>query len=61
MTPLPGGAARRRHDTSSPTGEPMTDRLLRGRILTFHREPEGEGDGAHTTIEDGAILMRGGL
>ena len=37
-------------------------RLLRGRVLTFHREPEGHGDeGAHRYVEDGAILVRGGL
>ena len=40
----------------------MIERLLRGRILTFHRAPEGAGDeGAHTYIEDGALLIRDGL
>ncbi|WP_108482766.1 guanine deaminase [Oceaniglobus ichthyenteri] len=39
----------------------MTDTLLRGRFLTFHREPTGAEDAsAHTYVEDGAILMRQG-
>ncbi|MFP7571395.1 guanine deaminase [Marivita sp. S2033] len=40
----------------------MTDTLLRGRLLTFHREPLGAEDTeAYSFIEDGAILMRDGL
>ncbi len=40
----------------------MTDTLLRGRVLTFHAEPVGPEDtDAYSYIEDGAILMRGGL
>ncbi len=40
----------------------MTDSLLRGRILTFHGEPmEEDGGASHTYVEDGAVLMRGGL
>ncbi|WP_170429283.1 guanine deaminase [Ruegeria arenilitoris] len=37
----------------------MTQRLLRGRLLTFHREPEsGEDSGAYTYLEDGALLIQ---
>ena len=37
-------------------------RLLRGRVLTFHAEPQGlEDTGAFTYLEDGAILVEGGL
>lgn len=40
----------------------MTRRLLRGRILTFHREPTGPSDtDAFDYIEDGALLIGGGL
>ena len=40
----------------------MTDRLLRGRLLTFHREPRGRDDSdAYTYIEDGGLLLRDGL
>ena len=40
----------------------MTRRLLRGRILTFHREPEGPEDtGAFAYIEDGALIVANGL
>ena len=36
-------------------------KLLRGRLLTFTREPEGADDtDAHTYIEDGALLLDGG-
>ena len=36
-------------------------KLLRGRLLTFTREPEGANDtDAHTYIEDGALLLDGG-
>ena len=39
----------------------MTDTLLRGRVLTFHHEPEGPDDtDAYRYIEDGAVLMRDG-
>ncbi|MCL3883180.1 guanine deaminase [Marivita sp. GX14005] len=39
----------------------MTQTLLRGRILTFHREPEAPDDtGAFDYIEDGALLIEGG-
>ena len=38
----------------------MTDRLLRGRLLTFHAEPQGPEDtDAYSYIEDGALLDRG--
>ncbi len=40
----------------------MTEILLRGRVLSFLREPEGPNDtDAFTYIEDGAILVRNGL
>ncbi len=40
----------------------MTQTLLRGRVLSFHREPEGAGDtAAYTYVEDGAILIRDGI
>lgn len=40
----------------------MTQRLLRGRLLTFHREPQtGEDTDAYTYLEDGALLIRDGL
>jgi len=40
----------------------MTNRLLRGRLLTFHRAPEDESDtGAFTYHEDGAILVHDGM
>ncbi|MDU9007033.1 guanine deaminase [Sedimentitalea todarodis] len=40
----------------------MTDRLLRGRLLTFNREPQGGDDiDAYTYIEDGGLLLRNGL
>ncbi|SLN55935.1 Guanine deaminase [Roseovarius albus] len=40
----------------------MTQTLLRGRFLTFHREPEnGDDTGAYTYIEDGGVLIRDGL
>ncbi|WP_170763095.1 guanine deaminase [Ruegeria lacuscaerulensis] len=40
----------------------MTQRLLRGRLLTFHREPQnGEDSGAYTYLEDGALLIQDGI
>ncbi|MBO9435060.1 guanine deaminase [Ruegeria sp. R13_0] len=40
----------------------MTQRLLRGRLLTFHREPQnGEDTDAYTYLEDGALLIRDGI
>ncbi len=40
----------------------MTDRLLRGRLLTFHRAPADQNDtDAFTYHEDGAILVREGV
>ena len=40
----------------------MTRRLLRGRLLSFHAEPQGPDDtGALTYLEDGAILVADGL
>lgn len=40
----------------------MTETLLRGRLLTFHREPaDGNDTDAFTYIEDGALLLRDGL
>ncbi len=40
----------------------MTQRLLRGRLLTFHREPQnGEDTSAYTYLEDGALLIRDGI
>jgi len=39
----------------------VTETLLRGRLLTFHREPaDGEDSGAYTYLEDGALLIRDG-
>ncbi|MDK3074465.1 guanine deaminase [Sedimentitalea sp. JM2-8] len=40
----------------------MTQRVLRGRLLTFHREPQsGDDTGAYTYLEDGALLIRDGI
>lgn len=40
----------------------MTQSLLRGRLLTFHRAPEGPGDDtAYTYLEDGGLLIGDGL
>jgi guanine deaminase len=40
----------------------MTRRLLRGRLLTFDREPQGADDtAAFTFVEDGALILEGGL
>lgn len=40
----------------------MTPTLLRGRLLTFHREPAGaDDDEAYDYIEDGALLVADGL
>lgn len=39
----------------------MPDTLLRGRLLTFHREPEGEDDTeAYTYLRDAGLLLRDG-
>ena len=40
----------------------MTERVLRGRVLTFRRRPEGIGDhAAYDWFEDGAVHIRDGL
>ncbi|PKQ12616.1 MAG: guanine deaminase [Alphaproteobacteria bacterium HGW-Alphaproteobacteria-1] len=40
----------------------MTQTLLRGRLLTFHRAPESaEDSGAYTYLEDGGLLIGDGL
>ena len=40
----------------------MTQTLLRGRLLTFHREPKaGTDEDAYTYIEDAGLLIRDGL
>lgn len=40
----------------------MSDTLLRGRILTFRREPRDSADtDAYLYVEDGALLVRGGM
>lgn len=40
----------------------MTDTLLRGRLLTFNREPQGGDDvEAYTYLEDGGLLIRDGM
>jgi len=40
----------------------MTRKLLRGRLLTFHREPQGPNDtAAFDYIEDGALIVVNGL
>ena len=40
----------------------MSDTLLRGRLLTFHKEPVGPDDtDAYSYIEDGAVLIRDGM
>lgn len=40
----------------------MASTLLRGRVLTFHREPTGgDDDGAYSYFEDGALLLENGL
>jgi len=40
----------------------MTQKLLRGRLLTFHREPQGAEDGdAFDYIEDGTLIIADGL
>jgi guanine deaminase len=40
----------------------MTQRVLRGRLLTFHREPQtGDDTAAYTYLEDGALLIRDGI
>ncbi|WP_223425133.1 guanine deaminase [Tateyamaria pelophila] len=39
----------------------MTQKLLRGRVLTFHREPrDGDDASAYTYLEDGAVLIKDG-
>ena len=40
---------------------PAPDRLLRGRLCWFDDEPRVAGAAARTIIEDGALLLRGGL
>lgn len=40
----------------------MTQRLLRGRLLTFHRAPQtGDDTEAYTYLEDGALLVGDGI
>jgi guanine deaminase len=40
----------------------MNSTLLRGRLLSFRREPEGlDDDGAYLYIEDGGLLLQDGL
>ena len=40
----------------------MTESLLRGRLLTFHREPQnGDDSDAYTYLEDAGILIRDGI
>ena len=40
----------------------MTETLLRGRLLTFHRRPvDGDDAAAYTYLEDGALLIRDGV
>ncbi|MCL6282657.1 guanine deaminase [Ruegeria sp. 2012CJ41-6] len=40
----------------------MTQTVLRGRVLTFHAEPnDGQDNNAYSYIEDGAVLIRDGL
>ena len=39
----------------------MTQKILRGRVLSFTRQPEGADDhGAYTYIEEGGILVSAG-
>src|SRR5690606_22091686 len=41
--------------------DPMSDLLIRGRVLTFVAEPQGIDDtAAYRYFEDGAVLVRGG-
>ncbi len=39
----------------------MSAKLLRGRVLSFHAEPQGADESAFTYIEDGALLIRDGM
>ena len=40
----------------------MSQRVLRGRLLSFHRAPEtGDDADAYTYLEDGALLIRDGI
>lgn len=40
----------------------MTQKLLRGRLLTFHREPQdGHDTDAYTYLEDAGLLIRDGI
>ncbi|MDU8929490.1 guanine deaminase [Alisedimentitalea sp. MJ-SS2] len=39
----------------------MTAKLLRGRVLSFHAEPQAGDESAFTYIEDGALLLRDGV
>ena len=36
-------------------------RIIRGRILSFTDDPAASGSSAHSVIEDGAVLVAGGL
>ncbi|WP_181704277.1 guanine deaminase [Chthonobacter albigriseus] len=39
----------------------QTRSILRGRILSFHRRPDGPGDaGSHRYLEDGIVVVKGG-
>ena len=39
----------------------MTARVIRGRIFSFTDDPAESGSRAYSLIEDGAILVAGGL
>ena len=40
----------------------MNQKLLRGRLLTFHKEPQsGEDTSAYTYLEDGGLLIEDGI
>lgn len=39
----------------------MSAKLLRGRVLSFHAEPQGADESTFTYIEDGALLIRDGV
>jgi guanine deaminase len=36
-------------------------RIIRGRILSFTDDPAASGSQAHSVIDDGAVLVMGGL
>src|SRR5690606_6297354 len=62
--PAGAGSNRRLVRGRDPIGErfAMTERLIRGRTLTFLREPESPDDhSACIYCEDGAVLVRNGL